>query len=242
MVKYTLRTTNTSGRTSKVAASRKLVTKAAQLLRSRNAMYPRAPLSTRGYYGNYYRRGRDELKYVDTQTVGTVGSSGAVTLLNGIAQGDDITNRIGRKCMMKSLYFRMDLYPATTTVSDGDLVRILVVCDLQSNAAAPTTTQILQNNSYNSPMNLDYRDRFKIILDKNITMVGGVYTAGTLTGGEAHPRLVKIFKRLNMETVFNGTGNTIGSIATGSIYLLILARNNNATIANLYSRVRYTDS
>lgn len=244
MVKYTVKTYS-GGRasSSKVAASRKLVTKAAQLLRSRNATAPRAPLSTRGYYGSYDRRGRDELKYIDTTSTGTVNGTGSLTLLNGIAQGQDINQRIGRKVNLKSIFFRLDLYPATTASSPtGDIVRILVIYDCQTNSSAPGIGNILVSPQYLAPMNLDYRDRFKILIDKHVTMPANVYTTGALTSGEGMPKICKVWKRLNMDEVFNGTAATIGSIATGSIYLLLLALGTNVTTANMWCRIRYTDS
>lgn len=244
MVKYTVKTYS-GGRanSSKVAASRKLVTKAAQLLRSRNATAPRAPLRTGGYYGSYLRRGRDELKYIDTTSTGTVNGTGSLTLLNGIAQGQDITQRIGRKAILKSIYFRLDLYPSTTASSPtGDIVRVLVVYDCQTNSSAPGLGNILISPQYLSPMNLDYRDRFKILIDKHVTMPANVYTTGNISAGEGQPKIVKVFKRLNMDQVFSGTANTIGSIATGSIYLVLLALGTNVTTANMWCRIRFTDS
>lgn len=242
MVKYTVRTTNTSGGTSKVAASRKLVAKAAQLLRSRNAMSPRAPLRTGGFYGTYNRRGRDELKFIDVTSSGTIPTTGNITGLNGVGQGSDYNQRIGRKIIMKSIYFRIDLVNAGVTANVGDLLRILIVYDCQTNSSTPAISDILQTVAYNSPMNLDSRDRYKVLIDKHVTIHGAVYTSGTLTQGDPQPKIVKVYKKLNLETIFSGTGSSTAGISTGAVWLVLLSAVNNVTSATMYNRIRFSDS
>lgn len=251
MVKTTVRTIYTGGssytggraNSYKVARSRALVNKAAQLLRQRNAGYPRAPLATRGYYGLYQRRGRDELKVVDVTAAGAVAAAGTVTLLNGISQGTDYNNRIGRKVIIKSLLFNLDLQPnATASIPIGDFVRVLVVYDCQTNSAAPVVSDILQGGTYNSPMNLTNRDRFKVLIDKRVSVGGVTYTAGAITSGMFMPRTIHVFKKMSMEMIFSGTGATVGSISTGGIFLILLDEIGAIVNSNLYSRIRYQDA
>lgn len=245
MVRATVKTvTYGSSSRRKYSASRQAVARAANLLRARVATTTRAPLRTGGFYGGYYRRGREELKIIDTEDVATgFLSAGAVTLLNGVAQGTDYTNRIGRKILLKSLLFRMSILPSSgASATTGDVVRVLIVYDCQTNAAAPAVTDIITAASYNNPMNLNNRDRFKIIADKFISMGASTYAAGALTDGSPTAKQFKIYKKFNMEEIFGNTGATVGSISTGGIFVLTISLGNQLTNYDFSSRIRFTDA
>lgn len=247
MGKYVVRTAGyTGGRASsaKATTARKLVAKASQLLRSRNASAPRAPLRTGGFYGTYNRRGRDELKFVDANVDGASPAVGAVYLLNGITQGTDYNQRIGRKVQIKSVFCRwtINVNPAQLALQ-GDVVRLMIIYDAQANGVAPAITDILQIAEFDSPMNLNNRDRFKVLHDKFHTMWANTYAAGLggIQTGTGCPKFSQKFIKCNMEEIFGGTGNTIGSIQTGSIFFLTISQNEVSGVS-IYSRVRYTDS
>lgn len=247
MVKYTLRTTGyTGGRAGsyKASTARKLVAKAGQLLRARNASSLRAPLRTGGFYGTYNRRGRDELKFIDSNVDGASPAVGAVFLINGIVQGTDYNQRIGRKVMLKSIFvrFTINAVPANLALQ-GDVVRLMIFYDSQANGAAPAITDVLAIAEYDSPMNLNNRDRFKVLHDKFYTMWANTYAAGIggILTGNAIPKFSQKYIKCNMEEIFGGTGATIGSIQTGSLWFLTISQNEVSGVS-LYSRVRYTDS
>jgi len=213
------------------------------VLSKRVASVPRAPLATRGFYGQFSWRGRDELKVIDNPAgSGTFPTSGIVALMNGVAQGTDYTQRIGRKILLKSWLFRVSVVPLPSTVSPvGDICRILLFYDCQTNGSAPNANDVLNSNDYNAPMNLNNRDRFKILADKYVTIGASSYTAGDLVAGSPTPKQIKIFKKFNMEQIFGGTGNTVGSINTGGLFVLFISLAAKATY--LYdSRVRFIDS
>ena len=225
MVRTSVKSITYSSGSRKVARSRQLVNKAAQLLRARMAGSTRAPLRTGGFYGLYNRRGREELKVIDAAlTTTTVGTGSNIYLLNGVAQGTDYTNRIGRKVILKSLLIRATCIPNTASNTPaGDVIRMLVIYDCQTNSAAPVIGDILQNSSINDPMNLNNRDRFKVIADKYITLNACQYAAGTLTAGSPQTKQVKLFKKMNLEQIFSGTNNTVGSIGTGALFLVLIS-------------------
>lgn len=207
------------------------------------AAAPRAPLRTGGYYGLYQRRGRDELKVIDLATTGTVVTTGTVTLLNSIAQGTDYTQRVGRKVYLKSLLFQLDLQPTgTASIPIGDFIRCLVVYDCQTNAVAPAITDVLQNGAWNSPMNLSNRDRFKVLLDKRVAMGAVMYTTGALSTGMAQPKVIRVYKKMNMEVIFGGTGSGVGAIQTGAIWMILTDEIGSCVGYSLYSRVRFQDT
>lgn len=169
-------------------------------------------------------------------------AAGALTLLNGISQGTDYTNRIGRKIMMKSLLFRFSIFPNTAASSpQGNIVRVLLVCDLQANAAAAIPADVLQTVDYQSPLNLNNRDRFKIFWDKFLMLEANYYPAFILTAGSPSAHMRQIYKKMNIEVINVGTGATIGSIQTGALYVLVISKV-DGTVYDFNSRVRFLDS
>jgi len=243
MVKASVKTITYTSGSRKTAAARRSVAKASQLLRARMGTTTRAPLATRGFYGVYNRRGRDELKFVDTVTSAAGTAAGAVTLLNGVAQGTDYNQRIGRKFTMKSIMCRFGISYGTGAAvnSVGNIVRVLIFYDCQTNLNTPAVTDVLQTASYLSPMNLNNRDRFKIISDKWWSTEAFVITASQIDTGDFEPKIEKFYKKINLETQNGGTGATVGSISTGGVFLLIITGGNGNQI-DIYTRVRYTDS
>lgn len=212
------------------------------VLQKRVAAVPRAPLATRGFYGQFSWRGRDELKVIDNPAISGGGSaSGTLVLLNGVAQGTDYTQRIGRKILLKSLLFRFSVFPSATA-SSGEITRLMIIYDCQTNAATPVVTDVLNSAIYNSPMNLNNRDRFKILVDKFFTTGAVTYTTGVVSAGMAVPRQYKVFKKMSMEEIFGGTGNTVGSINTGGIFALIITQDNSKIVYVADSRIRFIDS
>lgn len=246
MVRSSIKSVSYTSGSRKVNASRRVVAKAAQLLRARMAGTPRAPLRSGGFYGVYTRRGRDELKTIDTASASAnLTLTAGLVLLNGVAQGTDYINRIGRRVVMKSLYIRFSLVPnVANSAPVGDFARILLVYDCQSNGAAPLAADILNAAAdYLSPLNLNNRDRFKILHDKVIPMNPNVYTAGALTSGDPVNKTWKLFKKMNMDIIFGGTGATVGSIQTGAIYLLYMSAGATSYSTLTYNcRIRFIDS
>jgi len=161
---------------------------------------------------------------------------GPTFLLNGLVPDSTATGRIGRKVVMKSLYFRYSAQLAPTS-TQGSPIRIIIVYDKQANTQAPGVTDILLADSFTSPNNLSNRDRFVILADEVTEPVstGGTYAVAGV-----------IYKKLNLETMFNaGTAGTIGDITSGSVYVLA-AQTSNVLVAAptviFRSRIRYTDN
>ena len=180
-----------------------------------------------------------ELKYIDTNanTALTFASSAFSTgvLLNGVAQGSDATARIGRKMVMKSLLLRWTWNLASTSTG-GSPVRVMVVYDKQANATAPAITDVLVVDSFIGQNNLNNRDRFVVLCDYLSEPIGS--NGDTSVGGV-------IYKRLNLETMFNsGSAGTIGDITSGSVYLFVAQTGGIGVVNptfNWRARVRFTD-
>lgn len=243
MVRTSVKTVSYSSGSRRYTASRRAVAKAAYLLRRRVGVSTRAPLRTGGFYGIYTRRGREELKVCDVSGANiSAAAVGSITLLNPIAQGSDYTNRVGRKYMLKSQLFRFSIFPNSANSNIlGNVVRVIVFADLQTNSAAPAVADVLSAVDYLSPINLTNRDRFKVLCDKFLMMEANYYPGFVLTAGSPSAHMVKYFKKMNMEVINSGTGATVGAIQTGGVFILVIAKA-DGPLYDFNSRLRFTDS
>jgi len=230
------------GKSKQQAAAAAVKLARATILSSRRG--PVAPIRTGGFFGVSNRRGRQELKVVDVDTTASnIISTPTVALLNGVAAGTDFTDRIGRKIVMKSLYFRAYISPQDAITSDH-FIRIAIVYDLQTNGTATAWTDVFKETQPTSQLNLNNRDRFRILYDKSFC-AGSTNNTATQANSNGHNCFfMKKFKPLKHEVIFGGTAATVGSIQTGSIYLLMMS--NVATTAgsglSWSSRVRFYDA
>lgn len=246
MVRTTKYLTHVGASSRKTYAAAKSLRKAAKILRGRSSGVLGLP-RTGGYTGNYVQfrslgTGARELKFIDTNVNSVnITTGGTVNLINGVAQGTDFNQRIGRKTFIKSLLTNITIFPNATS-QNGDFARLIVLYDTQCNSAAvPITTDILTAADVNAPMNLNNRDRFHIIMDKKYTFNPATYTTGNVTGGNPVTRWCNKYKKINKDTIYSGTGATTGSIQTGSIIFLALS-SGGTILMNYYFRVRFYDS
>lgn len=151
-----------------------------------------------------------EKKYVDSQTAGGVefSTTGSVLLLNGIAQGDDATNRIGRRAHFTSIQLKGYMQVGATPTNG--ICRTILVYDNQSDSAAPTIANILTAVGPNGLRNMDYRERFIILMDEQWELNLTDYPI----------RFIEFYRKLGLKTSYNGTGASVASIATGGIFLI----------------------
>lgn len=173
-----------------------------------------------------------EKKQVSTGLTVGGDTTGSITLLNGIATGDDDTNRDGRKVTCKSVLIRGQVSVGATPTSAA--YRCLIVYDKQANGATPAITDILGNVNMTGMNNLNNRERFVIVSD---------YT-GSVEATQKTIEPLKIYRKLNMETIYQSTGATITSIATGSLFFVTmgnLAAGATAPLITVNTRVRFVE-
>lgn len=236
------------GTSRKIAAARIAVSRANAVLKARSAMSPGSygPPASRGFYN--FGGGRNELKFVDSaDTNKAVAVGGEIFLLNGIATGTDITNRVGRKICMKSLIFNANIFNVATTANalQGIMIRHMIIYDSQPNSAAtlPAVTDILAAATTLSPLNLNNRDRFKIVYDKR-SQIGAFVINGapTLVAGSPYNVFWNKYRKLNHDVIYSGVGNTIGNIGTGAMYLLVIGDFTAVAQHDYHIRIRFTDN
>lgn len=207
-----------------------------------------------------------ELKCVDTPLADDVVINNPTFLqnnflcLNLVQQGAAYYNRIGTKINLKSLKLRLRFTVNTNLSNANTTFRILVVYDKNNNGYPPVVQDILQSiyqdgtsvlNVYSS-VNINYRDRFEILLDEFITLPPvSSPTPGqfVIVGGLAVPYTYEKYLKLkDRPQMYRGTASpiTIGSVVSGAIYLLPISDLPQASLLNPYdmggeARVRFTD-
>ncbi len=183
-------------------------------------------------------------------------------------QGADFNQRVGRKTVASSLYLKWKAWPyiiaapnavpfATASQWPTTQVRIAVVSDTNPNLVLPALTDIFQLETAggscdtNSFINMNNRDRFRVIMDKthifgafNVTMAGLNPNQASLGGNTTW--IGKKYIKLNLETIYNATnGGTIADINSGALYLVVYgsetAVSNRYTIVEPNWRIRYED-
>ncbi len=195
-----------------------------------------------GYYGRYSGRG-GELKFHDVDLDdGVVAAGGNVTAtVNIIAQGVTESQRVGRKCTIKSIHWRYRIFmPAQTDVATsaaGDNLRVIMYLDKQANGATAAATDILETADYQSFRNLANSQRFNIILDRTSAVNYDTMTsegAGVVSTTFSSRDFV-LNKKCNIPIEFSATTGAIGEIRSNNIGVMLVG---NAGIAGFDSKIR----
>jgi len=212
------------------------------------ARIPRGPFRTGGFYGLNNGRSMVERKVIDfPDAVYTINTTSNGFLMNGVGTGTDFNQRIGRRINVTSIQLRGYFDLNQTTSTDIDACRMMIVQDCQPNGVTPNLSDVLTVDPTsglvhpNAFMNLNNRERFKVIWDKLISLgcyernVGNIFY-------NAKP-YIDVYKRVNIPVEFSATGNTIGSIATNSILFFIFGSAGTATWKfSTNARLRFTDA
>ncbi len=193
---------------------------------------------TSGFYGRYGKGG--ELKFHDVDLDDATVAAGAIVTpsINLIAQGTTESQRIGRKCTIRSINWRFSLLlsPATASAATSDTLRIIMFLDKQCNGATAANTDVLESASYLSFNNLANKGRFRTLMDRvyNINSAAG---GGDGTTEDYGPVDISdsFFKKCNIPIEFNSTTGAIGEIRSNNIGVLLMSR---AGIVGFASKIR----
>ncbi len=207
-----------------------------------------------GFYGRYTPRprGRPEKKFFDVAfgwpaldiTGGSIVQNSFVNIPAGVTE----SQRIGRKCTIVSIAFRLVVtWGAQLTDPEENSFRIILYVDHQANGATAVPLQILEPAVYLAYRNLENISRFTVLHDRLYDMV----STGSGSGlDEFSPSVTTIqyFKKCNIPIEYSGVTGNLGEIKSNNIGMLVVPRFDN-TIAGVTvqgglgrARLRFTDN
>lgn len=200
------------------------------------------------------RRGRfvtangQELKFhdLDLDDAG-IASAGTVTdSINLIAQGVDESERVGRKCTIRSIGWKFEIIKLTTTglTSTSDVVRVIMFHDKQCNGATATVTGILESADYQAFNNLSNKSRFVTLMDRTYSISLDTLTAlaGPVYAGGQKSVTDSFYKKCNIPVEFDADLGAITEIRSNNIGVLLISRGGNLSSFASKLRVRFSDN
>jgi len=189
-----------------------------------------------------------EIKYYDSFVNGQpVTATGTVAAFFTPVQGTDIFNRVGRKVVTESIWIRL-YYIATplltfpTNVLTGQMFRMVLLIDRQSNGTLATPAMILEQVYTWSALNYDNRDRFRVLADYECAVDPYVYNPAATTSQNSTSGQVgvwKRFKRIRESVIFNaGNAGSYADINTGTLLILMMNTNTAPSGVTAYYNIR----
>lgn len=200
---------------------------------------------TGGAYGRYAPMG-NELKYFDTSIAFAVDATGEVPAtgqLNLIPQGVTESTRIGRMCIIRSIYLKglMQYSPgASASTAAPTTCWIYVVLDTQCNGAAASVTDVLtSNNMAVAVHNLNNSQRFRVLRVFKATFNPPAGVTGAYIDTQ---KRFEFFKKCNIPIDFSSTTGALTEIRSNNIFLLAGSNNSDDQIQVVATcRLRFAD-
>lgn len=171
-------------------------------------------------------------------SVTPVTQTGTVVLLNSVAEGDDVNNRIGRKVNVKQIDI---MYHLVSTAIDS--AQVALVYDSQPNASNATYSQIFDLTASN-PAGMAFKNtatfnkRFKVFwMDQQPDSDGSADPTNYIDRKRHFIKVPEAFQQVKY------AGTTATTPNTGAWYLVFGAVNNTTTTMNIrYTcKFQYTD-
>ncbi len=190
-----------------------------------------------------------ELKFhdldIDDAVIATGGNI-AQDSCNIIAQGTTESTRIGRKCTIRSIHWRYDIFvPPTATLGNADdTIRVILYLDKQTNGAVATVTGILESNDYQSFNNLANKSRFRTLMDRTYNVFSHGAAGGDTTVSSMQ---MEVSEQLNLtvnipiEYDNSATTGALTTQRTNNIGVLLLSRSGKGGFLSKM-RLRFADS
>lgn len=167
-----------------------------------------------------------ELKYFDTYT--SITAPATVTLLNGITQGAEYNQRIGRHSKIQSVSLKGSIL--STSTGAGQIYRWWLVWDKQSNGSTPSFTDVLTANSAYAEKNVAVNaDRFTILRTGLIT---------SPLSGNSMDCNIDCYVKVGRDSEF---GTALVPPTHGALLFLCSGQFTSDLYAYVGSRVRFTD-
>ncbi len=204
-----------------------------------------------GYFGRMQPFG-GELKFHDLDiddaivaTAGTIAQDCCVIIPQGVTE----SNRVGRKCVIRSINWRMQIGLAETdggtSAPSPDIVRVILYLDKQTNGAAATVADILESADFQSFNNLANKGRFRTLMDRVYTVnlnAGGVGTVADQDWA-ATTMADSFFLKCAIPIEWDNSAATgvLTSVRTNNIGVLTISQNGRCNFGSKM-RLRFSDT
>ena len=200
-----------------------------------------------GYYGRYTGV-KGELKFFDQGvTDAVVDAGGTVTdTINDIAQGVTEKQRVGRKCVLKSIWVKYLLslpeQDAQATPVVGDSLRLIVYNDRQCNGATAAVLDVLETADILSFKNLANEGRFQILCDKtmSINYLSLASDGAGVVSQASVEQWYTFYKKLDTPIEFNAATGAITEIRSNNIGFIVISESGICGFNSKW-RVRFAD-
>ncbi len=200
---------------------------------------------TGGFYGKFGKLGT-ELKFHDTDIDDAVVAVGGAisTGVNIIAQGTGESERIGRKIIIKWIHCKLTVSLPTinsnVTIGLGDILRVMIYIDKQTNGANSAVLDHLETAVYDSFRNLANKGRFIYLLDRSYTLnrLNSAADSTTTMDSAEVIRFIKWSKKLNTVIEFDSTVGAITEMRSNAIGVLYISRTGIVSVLN-HIRLRF---
>ena len=205
-----------------------------------------------GFKSNFFRLQRApglsrELGYVDVAAANyALDTTGTVTLLNTVAQGAAVTQRVGKKIAMKGLQCRgISAGNSAALIND---IAYMIVYDKRPTGALPLVTDIL-TTAHASAMNNDANSgRFSILKRVDQILIGNSSVTGVVANALVEKTALGEDWWLDLkgrEVVYKAAATgAIGDIEQGALYLVTVgseAPGTSAANMRVSFRLRFLD-
>lgn len=161
------------------------------------------------------------------------------TLINGVAVGSDVDERSGRNVVVKQLMMRWHVAPgwstSTTPVYRPFRYMVCIIRDSQPQSDLPNWTEVFQNATIDSFLNIDNASRFKSIYRYVGHFGEARVEANSTTINSANydmlsvPNFGEFVKNMNDKVRYDGDTATIGSLANGAYYVGMIVENKDGS-------------
>ncbi|AUM61727.1 capsid [uncultured virus] len=167
-------------------------------------------------------------------------TTGSITLIATVAQGASVSQRVGKKIVLKSLQSRGFCNNNSAGVVND--VAFLIVYDKRPTGSLPAVTDVLNTVSSASFNNDANSGRFMILKRCDFILNG---TSATTMGDGPSDSTDFYLNLRNLPTVFKAAGTgAIGDIEQGALYLITVGSNTAGTTAATLAvgfRTRFVD-
>lgn len=173
-----------------------------------------------------------ETKFADFIANTGVTTTPIVVYVSALAQGLDISNRVGDSIRLQGLQYAFSI-SVSLLCTGPNWIRILLVRDLQNQGAAPVLTDVLTGLSSVALPNYIQSSRYNILYDETVAFVREVGPMVDIRKGTIP---------LNGHVKYRSTSAAAASAAEGSLFLMAvssLAVNNPSL--DYCVRLTYTD-